>query len=109
MQALWRLPLLVLTLAAALPSFRTGPASHEVAAAFVAAQDTPRIETQIPVLPLLGRGAESGGAVRLLALLAADSTQLISAPGRAASLPVHPSIAAPAASGVRGRAPPATL
>ena len=109
MQALWRLPLLILTLAAALPSFRTGASSHEVAAAFVAAQDSARIETQIPVLPLLGRGAESGGAIRLVALLAADETQVISAPGRAAALSVHPSIAATAASGVRGRAPPATL
>ncbi len=109
MQVLWRLPLLALTLAAALPTFRTEPASHEVAAAFVAVQDTARVESQFPVLPLLGRGAESGGAVRVVALLLADETRHLQAPGFGAVPEVRFALAAPAASPGRGRAPPAAL
>jgi len=108
-QAFWRLPLLALTIAAALPSFREAPAGKGDAAAFVAAQDTARVETQIPVLPLLGRGAESGGALRAVVLSASEETQLAATPGAGAPAALHPSFDAPAASRGLGRAPPAAL
>ncbi len=109
MRAFWRLPLLALTIAAALPSFRETPVAKGDAAAFVAAQDTARVETQIPVLPLFGRGADSGGALRVVALSVAEETQLPATPGAGAPAAVHPSFDAPAASRGRGRAPPTAL
>lgn len=108
MQALWRLPLLVLTLAAALPHLDPSPAAHEAAAAFVAAQDTTRLGAQIPVLPLVGKGADTGGALRAVQWLVAEPSWTPQrrevAPGdRAPSV-----VTAPCLQAGRGRAPPAT-
>jgi hypothetical protein len=108
-QAFWRLPLLALTLAAALPTFREAPVTRGDAAAFVAAQDSARIETQIPVLPLLGRGSDTGGALRAVVLSVTEESHLNSKPGESAPAALHPSFDAPAASRGLGRAPPAGL
>ena len=107
--AFWRLPLLALTIAAALPSFRETPVAKGDAAEFVASQETARVETQIPVLPLLGRGADSGGPLRVVALSVTEESQLPATPGAGAPAALHPCFDAPAASSGLGRAPPAAL
>lgn len=108
MQVFWRLPLLVLTLAAALPHLDRSPAAHQAAAAFVAAQDSARLGTQIPVLPLLGKGADAGGALRTLQGLAVEPSW-DSPPRAVAAAADAPAVAAsPCLQAGRSRAPPAT-
>lgn len=107
MQALWRLPLLVLTLAATLPHLDRSPAAHHAAAAFVAAQDSARLGTQIPVLPLLGKGADTGGALRSFQWLAVEPAW--SSPEGAFTVSRRASVRLSASwlQAGRGRAPPA--
>jgi hypothetical protein len=107
----WRLSLCALALSAMLPSLRAeAPARKSPVAAFEAARDTTAsFEPTVPVLPLLGRGAESGGVVRFVALAVASEQAPEVAPEAGVAIALQQLNAARAALRGLGRAPPAAL
>ncbi|MCE9582724.1 MAG: hypothetical protein K8T20_09545 [Planctomycetes bacterium] len=110
-KAFWRLPVVALALAALLPTRHTEtPSAKSPVAAFDAAPDsTANFEPHVPVLPLLGRASDSGGALRLVALAVAGEQDPEVAPEIGVALALqHPNAARAALRGL-GRAPPSAL
>ena len=108
-RALWRLPLAVLVFVATVPSIRSEPAQRSSVPVFAAARNTAHFEPNVPVLPLLRRGADPGGSLRLIAVAVAAKLETSATPELGVAIALRSTHATRASFRGLGRAPPATL